>query len=176
MDEHVSATNYLPGTDDMRRRELVWGYVREPAPTYGHQSVVTRTTTLLDLHVRTHALGLVCVSPIDVVLDGPNALILQPDVVFVSNDRKAIVGGQVCGAPDLVVEVVSPRAAFRDSTMKVGWYTAYGVRECLLLDPANRTVVTMNLETAEERHCAGDALITSWVLPLFAGTPRELFD
>jgi Uma2 family endonuclease len=177
MDEHPRTTNYLAGVEDMRRRELVWGYVREPpAPKFGHPAVVTRTTLLLDRHVRMHALGLVCVSPIDVVLDGPNALILQPDIVFVSNDRKSIVRDQVCGAPDLVVEVVAPRTKVSDRTMKVLWYAHHGVRECWLVDPTDRTVVTMNLETAEERQCAGDALITSWVLPLLANTPRELFD
>jgi Uma2 family endonuclease len=177
MDEQVSTTDYLAGSEDMRRRELVWGYVREPpAPKYGHQSVVTRTTVLLDLHVRTHALGLVCVSPIDVVLDGPNALILQPDVIFVSNDRKAIVRDQVWGAPDLVVEVVSRRTAFRDRTMKVGWYAEYGVRECWLIDPAERNVVAVNLENEEERQFAGDARLASWVLPLLNIAAHDVFD
>ena len=177
MDERVSATDYQAGMDDPRRRELVWGYFREPAaPRLGHQSVVTRTTMLLDLHVRAHALGVVCVAPVDVVLDRPNALILQPDVIFVSNDRTAIVRDQVLGAPDLVVELVSPPTEFRERAMKIEWYAQYGVRECWLVDPAHRTIVVMNLETKEERQFAGDGRIESWMLPSLLNTAGEFFE
>jgi len=60
---------YFTPPESLRPMELVYGVVREPPPRYGHQSVVTRLTALLDAHVRAHALGQVCVSPVDVVLD-----------------------------------------------------------------------------------------------------------
>ena len=67
------------------------------------------------------------------VLDAPKALIVQPDANFVSNDRLGIVRDQVWGAPDLVVEVISPRTAAYDSRQKLGWFKTYGVRECWLI-------------------------------------------
>jgi hypothetical protein len=81
--------------------ELVYGVVREPpAPRWGHQAVVTRLVTLLEPYVRAEQLGRLCVSPIDVVLNAERALVVQPDLVFISNERLAIVRERVHGAPD----------------------------------------------------------------------------
>ena len=127
-----STSEYLSGAEQLRRQELVWGFVREPpAPRYGHQSIVTRTIVLLDQHVRSGGLGRVCVSPIDVVLDAQKDLVLQPDVIFVSNDNAAIVRDQIWGPPDLVIEVESLGTRRRDRTFKLRWYRKYGVREYL---------------------------------------------
>ncbi len=173
MNEHVGRTDYRASVGETGRRELVWGYVREPAvQRVDHQSVIMRTTMLLDLNVRTHALGLVCVSP-DVVLDGPNALILQPDVIFVSNDRKSIVRDQVLGAPDLVVDVVASQS---DRALKVSWYAQYGVRECWLVDPVQRSIAIVNLENRDEQQFAGDARVASRVLPLLDIPASEFFE
>lgn len=174
MNEHVGSTDYRAGVAETGRREIVWGYVREPAvPRVNHQSVITRTTMLLDLNVRTHALGVVCVSPIDVVLDGPNALILQPDVIFVSNDRRSIVRNQVMGAPDLVVDIVTSPG---DRALKVSWYAQYGVRECWLVDPAQRSIAIVNLENKDEQQFAGDARVASRVLPLLDIAASAFFE
>ena len=73
--------------------------LRQPAPTYGHQAVVTNLTALLTSYVKTHDLGGVCVSPVDVVFDERRNLVLQPDVIFVSRDRLSILRDRVWGAP-----------------------------------------------------------------------------
>lgn len=119
-----SVNEYLAGFEDLRRQELVWGavVVQEPSPRLRHQAIVTRAVVLLDQHVRERRAGLVCVSPIDVVLDEARALVLQPDVVFVSHERAGILRNQLWGAPDLVVEVESPGTRRRDRTQKLRWY------------------------------------------------------
>ena len=170
---------YFGGPEDSRRRELVWGVVREPpAPKFGHQTVVGRAFVLLDDHVREHGLGVVCVSPADVVLDEQKALVVQPDVFFISNQRFAIIRDQVWGAPDLVVEVMSRGTARFDGTIKLGWYRQYGVRECWLLDPAERVVTVFNLEGApadEGRRFTDSEAIRSAVLPHFVREAAEFF-
>jgi Uma2 family endonuclease len=141
-----STVDYLSGAEELRRQELVWGFVREPpAPFYGHQSIITRTIVLLDQHVRSGGLGRVCVSPIDVVLDAQKALVLQPDVIFVSNANAAIVRDQIWGAPDLVIEVESSGTRRRDRTLKLRWYRKYGVREYWLIDPRGAVITIMAL-------------------------------
>ncbi len=178
MNERVNVSDYLAGIEDSRRRELVWGLVRDaPSPKFGHQSVVTRTTVLLDAHVREHKLGVVCVSPIDVVLDEAKGLILQPDVIFVSHERQSIIREQIWGAPDLVVEVTSRRTALRDRTTKLRWYGRYGVRECWLLEPAARTVAIANLtvEPGDVRSFTNDEPISSRVLPALAIDAQAFF-
>lgn len=180
MSERIEVDDYLAGPEDMRRRELVWGVVREPpAARFGHQNVVTQIAMLLRLHVHGRGLGVVCVSPADVVLDKKNALVVQPDVFFISNDRMAIVRDQVWGAPDLVVEVASPGTARYDRTTKIGWYRTYGVRECWLIDVNKRVVTIANLAATgdgESRSFAGDEQVTSAVLPDFTAAARECFE
>jgi Uma2 family endonuclease len=179
MNERIDVREYLSGPEDLRRRELVWGVVREPpAPRFGHQTVVTRAIVILDLHVRARQLGVVCVAPVDVGLDEAKALIVQPDVVFVSTERAGIVRDQVWGAPDLVVEVASRATARRDRTTKIEWYRTYGVRECWLLDLSHRTVTVVDLQaqSAIRRSFTGEEPVQSTVLPEFRAEAREFFE
>jgi Uma2 family endonuclease len=141
--ERMTTIGYLDSPETTRRRELVLGVLREPpAPFWSHQRLVTDVAFLLQQHTRGRSLGQVFVSPIDVVLDERKALILQPDVIFISNDRLGILRNQVWGAPDLVVEVLSPGTATYDQRRKLGWFKRYGVRECWFVDPrANQIIV-----------------------------------
>jgi Uma2 family endonuclease len=158
--------------------------VREPpAPRYGHQSIVTHLGALLDAHVRAEALGVVAVSPIDVVLDAARHLVVQPDILFVSADRRRIIRDQLWGPPDLVVEVLSRGSARHDTGLKLRWYRRYGVRECWLADPATRAVVVVPLgqppqpggRVPRRRRVTRGSRIRSWVLPGFDRTADEVF-
>jgi Uma2 family endonuclease len=151
----VTVPEYLSGPERLRPIELVFGVVREPpAPRYGHQSVVTRLTALLDTHVRAGGLGVVCVSPVDVVLDEGAALVLQPDIVFVSAARCDVIRDRIWGPPDLVVEVLSSSTAVRDRTTKLAWYRQYGVRECWLVDPVAGRIEIVGPTVGPERRVA----------------------
>ena len=176
----MDVRDYLAGDEYHRKRELIWGVVREPpAPRFGHQSLVLQIGMLLKLHVRAHDLGAVCVSPADVILDEREDLIVQPDVFFIRKERMAIVRDQVWGAPDLVVEVSSPGTAEYDSVTKVEWYRRYGVRECWIVDPRSRGVTVIDLQaTGAEapRRFSGDEQVRSAVLPAFGAAARELFE
>lgn len=178
MTERRTVFGYFEDEETLRPQELVWGVLREPpAPKFGHQSVVTRTTVVLDVHVRSLDLGIVCVSPIDVVLDRDNALVVQPDVVFVSNERSEIVRDRIWGAPDLVAEVLSSSTAARDRTTKLMWYRQYGVRECWLLDPGRRTLTVVDFDApgGRLRSFAGNEQICSAVLPRLGAETSEFF-
>jgi Uma2 family endonuclease len=69
----------------------------------------------------------------DVIL-GPR-LMVQPDLLFIAKARKRIMRGHVYGAPDLVMEVVSPDRRKRDYKDKKDQYEAYGVQEYWIVDP-----------------------------------------
>lgn len=174
----MKTDEYLSAPEDLRRRELVWGVVREPpSPFAPHQRVTTGMAALLHQHVREHDLGTVLVAPMDVVLDKDKGLVLQPDVMFISHARESIIRDFVRGAPDLVVEVTSPGTARYDRTEKVGFYRTYGVRECWLVDPQQQaiTVVDLSPDGADVEY-QGDAILRSSVLPLFSRTAVELLD
>jgi Uma2 family endonuclease len=175
----TSVPEYLRGRETMRRRELVYGMVREPpSPFYDHQRFLTNLTVLLTTHVRERALGDVCVAPIDVVLDRRRALIAQPDLVFVSTERLGIIDRQIWGAPYLVVEVLSPGTAKRDRTTKLGWYQKYGVRECWLVDPIDCSIEVIRLKarTMTRRKYGEGAVLRSGVIRSLRLRVREVFD
>ncbi len=178
MEKRMTVADYLGTPETNRPQELVYGILREPpAPLYGHQAIVTRITALLDRFVRRTKLGTVCVSPVDVVLDRERALVLQPDIIFVSAERAHIITDQVWGAPDLVVEVLSPRTAKRDRTRKLEWYREYGVKECWLVDDHAGEITVIRLDKGAEargRTYRGRQRFHSRVLPGFRPSVMRL--
>jgi len=164
--EKLTVHEYFESPETVRPMELVYGFVREPAmPSYQHQRVATRLLALLYAHVQQRGVGEV-LSPMDVVLDEAAALVVQPDIVFVSRDRLGIIRERIWGPPDLVVEILSPSTARRDRTIKLGWYRKYGVRECWLVDVRYHRVEVIELQsTTPARLFWGPQRLRSTVLP-----------
>jgi Uma2 family endonuclease len=128
-------------TPDGTRYQLVEGdlHLMSPAPSRFHQDIVLNVAEMLRTYLRTHQVGKVYVSPIDVYLDDHN--VVQPDVVFVSAANSGILTDDgIHGAPDLVVEIVSPSTAQLDKTAKRRVYARAGVKEMWLVDPLLRQV------------------------------------
>jgi len=122
---------------DEPRCELLYGRLLvTPAPSVRHQDVVLRLAAILLAHERSRG-GRTIVSPVDVVL--AEHTVVQPDVVFVRAERERIVRDRVEGAPDLVVEVLSPGTARRDLGEKLRLYAEAGVGEYWIVDPTART-------------------------------------
>ena len=166
--KRIDVATYFRGPETLRPMELIHGAVREPpAPRYGHQSLVTHLGALMHQHVRELDIGQVCVSPVDVVLDEAAALVLQPDIIFISKERLSIIRERVFGPPDLVVEVLSAGTAHRDRTTKLGWYHRYGVKECWLVDRRSRSLELVDLGGRRPQHYTyvGNAIPQSSVLP-----------
>ena len=106
------------------------------------------------------------------------ALIVQPDVLFISTPRLSIVREQVWGPPDLVAEVLSPGTEGRDRGEKFEWYRQYGVREYWRIDPLRTwvTVVDFAGPSPVFRHATGTAPIRSAVFPNLDLRADALFD
>lgn len=120
--------------DDDRPCQVVAGVLHvSPAPTSRHQRCVVTLVHLLEGFVAARRLGLVFVAPTDVVLSELD--VVQPDVLFVSEARRAIARRRgIEGAPDLVVEVLSPSTEALDRRGKLSAYAAAGVAEHWLVD------------------------------------------
>lgn len=164
----LTLLEYLAGEETNRPMELDFGVVRQPAaPSWAHQMIAGRAFVALHAHVSALQLGAVVQSPVDVILDRERDLVVQPDVVFVSNERLHMCTDRVWGPPDLAVEVLSLSTARHDSTIKLSWFEQYGVRECWLVDPVAREVVVVDFTGATRSvrgHRENDA-IQSRVLP-----------
>jgi len=173
----MTVEQYFSGDETLQRHELRFGtLVREPSSTYAHQSVVGRLFVALDDHVRQQRAGVVVPSPMDVVLDREHALIVQPDILFVASARMTICRSAIEGAPDLVVEVLSPGTRRHDATTKLEWYRRYGVREYWLVDPSGQRIDILVLPDGEPRRFDGDGVVVSAVLPALSLTPAKIFD
>jgi len=111
--------------------------VMSPAPALQHQRIVRFLFRALDTHASAH--GDVLFAPVDVKLSDTD--VVQPDLLFVAQERLDIIGEQVIdGAPDLVMEVLSPSTAHHDLTTKKRLYEMHGVHEYWVVDPKSRTV------------------------------------
>jgi Uma2 family endonuclease len=122
---------------DEPRCELLYGsLVVTPSPVVRHQLVLGRLHLLLAAHAAAHG-GLAIVAPMDVRLADHS--IVQPDLIYVSAARRAVVRERIFGAPDLLVEVLSPSTARRDLGPKLKLYADSGVAEYWLADPERET-------------------------------------
>ena len=109
--------DYLNAPDDERYELLEGELAMIAAPNLAHQKALFRIARLVEDFVLERGLGGVFIAPTDVVLSDTN--VVQPDVIFVSKVRASIVGDDnIRGAPDLVVEIVSPSNPQRDLVRK----------------------------------------------------------
>ena len=104
-----------------------------------HQYILGRLFLRLGAFIYGRNLGKVYCSPFDVVLSDTD--VVQPDLLFVSSGRESIITPEnIQGAPDLVVEILSPATAARDRTLKLDLYARHGVQEYWIVDPDAKTI------------------------------------
>ena len=124
-----------------KRYELLDGdLTMVPAPNLKHQRVQSRLGRALSNFIVERSLGELFYAPCDVVLSDTD--VVQPDLLFVSREREHLLSGgeNVRGAPDLVVEVLSPSTADNDRGYKRELYGRHGVSEYWLVDPTAEIV------------------------------------
>lgn len=146
--ERVTAQQFLQLPETSEPIELIDGaIIVSPTPKYAHQKIVGEIYTVLR---QTLPNGTLVLSPMDVILDDSN--IVQPDVFWVGQEAsKCVLGddGYWHGAPDLVVEVLSPSTEFRDRGAKFRLYEQHGVREYWLAQPESEYVEVYRLEAGK---------------------------
>ena len=84
-------------------------------------------------------------APLDVALDEEN--IYQPDLLYISEERKIeLIKDRIEGAPDLIIEILSPSTAYYDLRQKKDIYEKYGVKEYIIVDPIQQNAELYALE------------------------------
>ena len=132
--------DYCAAPADNRYELLDGDLMMVPAPNIKHQRVQLHLATRLDLFIEERALGTLLTAPCDVMLSETD--VVQPDLLFVSRKREHLLrdGQKVQGAPDLVIEILSPSTADRDRGKKLALYGRHGVTEYWLVDPVAETI------------------------------------
>ncbi len=158
--------------------ELINGkLIYMPSPNNTHQNVSNNLASYLTRHVKENKLGIVRTAPRDVHLGKDN--IFQPDLMFISNERKQILKEWVYGSPDFIVEILSPGSKQKDRGEKMEAYAKHGVQEYWLIEPYEHLVETyinkdgkMQLQGKFEKH----GTIKSPVIPTFEIELSTIFE
>lgn len=172
---------HLP--DDRRRHEILDGVhhvTASPAPR--HQRVLHRATLWIGNHVAARGSGDVFGSAVDTLLSRHDVVV--PDLQFIATARKAIVRPKnIQGAPDLVLEILSPSTRRIDLGVKRARYERLGVCEYWILDPDRDCATVYRRSSPEAAEFLPPILLTAeagddLTSPLFPGLEiplRELF-
>lgn len=127
--------------EDGVRREIHEGeLIILASPSKEHQDILANLNDLVRGHVRQHKLGYVAFAPFDVVFEPDETAI--PDYLFVQTERLHLVKERaVLGAPDWIVEVLSPSSGKRDLREKTKIYQRFGVQVYWVIDPVREEVL-----------------------------------
>ena len=139
-----------------------------PAPNRFHQDIAGNIYFLLRAYLEKHPIGKLYEAPFDVYFDRFN--VCQPDIVFftkANEDRLTDAGAE--GAPDFIVEILSPKTAFLDKRSKRQVYTRSGVKELWLVDPDTKTVHVYFLQKDPENPTASYSARQTFKSPHFPG-------
>ena len=166
-------------TPEDERYELIDGeLIMAAAPSVIHQIVQDNIGLPLNLFIRANNLGRMLYAATDVYLSDTN--VVQPDLLFVSRERAHILTYSVVnGAPDLVVEILSPSTARRDAIQKRELYARYRVPEYWQAETDAPRVTVLALAGADYEvaglYGMGDTLVSP-LLPGFRLDVDDIFD
>ena len=143
-----SYSDYLSWSDE-ERWEIFEGdpYMMSPAPNPYHQEIIGEIHRVIANHFKdNNSKCKVYLSPIDVILSDKDSqnddeifTVVQPDIIITCDIKKIDNKGHR-GAPDFIIEVVSPFNASNDYITKLALYQKYGVKEYWIVDPQNSIV------------------------------------
>ena len=164
--------------DDGKRYELIGGQLLvASAPNLVHQRIAGRTHHAFYSFLLAHPIGEIILTP-GVIFSDYDGVI--PDLVYLSHARaEEIAGGsRIYGAPELVIEILSPGNAIRDRRDKLQLYNRFGVEEYWIMVPRERAVEVYRRENGGLRlftTYAGEEVITTPWLPGFSCVAAKLF-
>jgi len=172
--------DYLAFPDDGKRYEIIKGALFvSNAPSYDHQYVCGEIFAEMRNFVKKNHLGVVLAAPFEIHLSKDTRPV-QPDILFIRADRQPVSGTKFFnGAPDLVVEVVSPSSIKTDRHDKFDVYEQYGVTEYWLVEPKARMIEVYILSGGGEYallgQFVGDEVVESQVLAGIELVAQSLF-
>jgi Uma2 family endonuclease len=138
--------DYVLLPNDGKRYEILEGELTvTPAPSTKHQTASGNLFVLLAHYIKERDLGKLFHAPIDLILESTS--VLQPDLLFVSKARQSIITERaVEGAPDLVIEILSPATSRTDRITKAQIYARHRVPAYWIVDPELEVIEIYLLE------------------------------
>ncbi len=169
----LTYADYAALADDQSRHEIIDGeHVVTPSPIVNHQAVLKAIFLALVEAVEKTGRGQVLFSPVDVELSKHD--IVVPDLVVILNENRIVTPTKIKGAPDHVVEVLSPSTASRDRGAKRELYERAGVREYWIVDADEHEVTQLVLRDGKYQEITHAGKLTLQYLPSQSGVIIEL--
>jgi Uma2 family endonuclease len=168
--------DYCELPNDRNRYEILDGELSvTPAPRTKHQSISSHLHRMLANHIVANRLGDIYPAPTDVIL-APTTVV-QPDLIFVRNDRRHIITERAIeGPPTLLIEILSPTTHQIDRVTKAQLYARYQVPHYWLIDPDQRTLEAYELVIDHYGLAASARDAEVFAPPLFPGLSIQLAD
>ena len=135
--------------DDHLRHEIIEGeHYMSPSPITKHQRIAGKLFRRLSDYIEKKRLGEIFIAPYDVVFHENDVCV--PDLLYISNENQHIIGEyNIQGAPDLIIEILSPGTEKLDKGLKYKRYAYYGVKEYWIVDPKTQLIEVHDLEKQE---------------------------
>jgi Uma2 family endonuclease len=162
--------------NDRNRYEILDGELSvTPAPSTTHQTVLGNFYRLLSSYIVANQLGKLFIAPTDLIL-APSTVV-QPDLIFIANDRAQIVTQRaVEGPPTLVIEILSPTTHRIDRVTKAQLYAKHNISNYWVIDPDQRTLEADELVTDHYDMTASARDVELFTVSLFPGLSIQLAD
>ena len=140
----ITYQDYLKFPNDVKGEIIQGEFTMAVAPNSNHQFIITRLMILLSNSIDKNKSGYLFPAPIDVIFD--HETMLEPDIVFVSKEKKEIIQKRgIFGTPDLVIEIISPISQYKDNVIKKEIYEKFGVKEYWLVNPYLKSIEILTL-------------------------------
>jgi Uma2 family endonuclease len=170
--------DYLQLPEGKRYEILDGDLLVVPAPNTRHQRISKKLEMALIQHVEGMGLGEIFDAPYDVILSEED--VVQPDILFVRKERMSIIReANISGAPDLVIEIVSPGTRQKDREIKRKIYARFGIQEYWIVDPDAAAIEVLTWSESgystagiyRKPDSLSSPLLSELILPL-----REIFE
>lgn len=148
-----------------------------PSPRIRHQEISRNLEWIIESYLKKNRVGVILDAPCDVLLS--NTDIVVPDLIYISNENKNIITrANIQGAPDLIIEILSPSNRIYDLELKRDLYEKYGVKEYWIIDPDEEMVEVYSL--SGHRYPASlvykkDQIIKAGIIPGLELALKEVF-
>jgi Uma2 family endonuclease len=172
----LTAHDYRELPDGPPYFQLIEGEIyMSPSPNWFHQQILTNIARILLRYLDKKPIGEVYFAPFDTYLTDLN--VYQPDLLFVSHKRKSVLKEDgVDGAPDFVVEILSPRTAKYDRGAKRDIYGRTGVQELWIVDPELKTMQVFRFAESTDAPVATYGIKQKFASPVFPGLSVSVAD
>ena len=178
-----TATNLITGEEllalgDIGPCELIDGRIVPMSPTGGRHGIIeSRLGSALSVFVQQQHLGWVLTGEVGIYIRRNPDHVRGADIVFLSRERwpEGPPEGFLEGAPDLVVEIMSPNDRWQEVRQKITEYFSIGVRWVWIVEPENRAVLVFRSSTDFQQFGVDDIVVGEGALEGFTLPVARLF-